>query len=82
MFLLCYNMLRLFENVTRLGFIRFSSYGLFASLLAFEAKVEVTKSKAVLASSWDVEGRYTFPDVHGSCLQPKIRFNAQDKQNC
>ena len=68
--------------ITRLGFNKCTSYGLFASLLAFEAKVEVTKAKAVLGSSWDVEGWYTFPNVHGSCLQPKIRFKAQDKQIC
>ena len=67
--------------IARLGFIRYKSYGLFASLLAFEAKVEVTQEKAVLASSWDADGWYSFPVVHGSCLQPTIRCNAQDKQN-
>ena len=51
MFLAWYNMLRSFENVARLGFIRCTSCGPFASLLAFEAKVELTKPKPVQASS-------------------------------
>ena len=44
-------MLNLFEMIQRLALIRFSSCGLFASLLAFEAKVEMTKAKVVQASS-------------------------------
>ena len=63
-------MLNLFEMIPRLALIRFSSYGLFASLLAFEAKVELTKPKPVQASSRPEKSWYTFPDVHGSCLQP------------
>ena len=44
-------MLNLFEMISRLVLIRWRSCGLFASLLAFEAKVEVTKAKAILARS-------------------------------
>ena len=46
--------------ISRLGFIRYKSYGLFASLLAFEAKFELTKPKPVQASSWPEESWHTF----------------------
>ena len=70
MFLAWYNMLKLFEMMPSFGFIRCTSYGLFESLLAFEAKVELTKPKPVLASSRPEKSWYTFHDVHGSFLQP------------
>ena len=82
MFLACYNMLRLFEMISRLGFIRYKSCGPFASLLAFEVKGELTKPETVKASSRPEKSWYTFPDVYGSYLHKEIRSMAQDKQNC
>ena len=81
MYSACYNVLRLFEMMPRLGFNRCASYGLFASLLAFEAKVELTKPKPVLASLRPAHSWYTFPAICGVGLQQKLRSMAQDKQS-
>ena len=75
-FLACYNMLNLFQIVSSLGFNRCTSYRTFARFLVFEAKGELTKAKAVLASSRPEESWYTFPDVHGYCLHKEIRSMA------
>ena len=75
-------MLKLFEMSPRLALIRFSSYVDFCKLLAFEAKVELTKPNPVQASSRPAESWCTLPQVCGLCMQQKVWSMAQDKQNC
>ena len=80
-FLAWYNMLRLFQMVTKLGFNRCTSYVHFCKLACFLRIVELTKPKPVQASSRPAHSWYQFPDIHGVYLLQEIGFNAQDKQN-
>ena len=53
MFLACYNVLRLFEMIQSLAFIRWMRSLDFCKFLAFEEKLEVTMPKLVQACLLD-----------------------------
>ena len=70
-----------FEMCTKFGFIRLKSCGVFAHLLVFEVKGELTMPKLVQASSGSAHSWYTFHDIYGVGLQQKLWSMAQDKQS-
>ena len=76
------DVLKLFERNTKLALIRLQSCGVFAHLLVFEVKGELTMPRLVQASSKFAHSWYQLPDIHGLCLHKEIRSMAQDKQNC
>ena len=77
----CYNVLRLFEMIQSLVFIRWKSLLDFCKFLAFEEKLEVTMPKLVQACLLAAHSWYKLPDICGYCLQQKIRSMAQDLQS-
>ena len=72
----------MFEMFTKLALIRLRSCGVFAHLLVFEVKGELTMPRPVHDSLKPAHSWYQLPDISELCLREKIRFKAQGKQNC
>ena len=80
MFLALDKMQNLFEMLPRIALIRLQSCGVFAHLLVFEVKGELTMPRLYKLVWRPADSWYIFPDISELCLQQKAWCMAQDKQ--